>query len=407
MVKFGNSSNSLSFNNELMMPQEEMLEVYKKNQKFKIGIPKEADKNESRIALTPFAVEQLVNNGHQVLIENNAGKEANFSNNEYSECGAKIINKKEVIYQCDIILKVSPLKNDEIDMLKGNQILISSIHIAQQKASYFRKLMQKKITALAFEYIKDNNDCFPIVRSMDEISGSTSILIASEYLSNVHDGKGEMLGGVTGVNSSEVIILGAGTAGEYAARTAHGLGALVKVFDASIFNLRQLQNNIGQRIYTSLLQPRVLSKALRSADVVIGALHYSDNDSPFFVTEEMLSKMKKNSVIIDISIDHGACFETSKVTSHSKPIFVKHDVIHYCVPNLPARVSRTASYAFSNIFAPFLLKLADMGSIKQAIRNDTGIRNGVYLFNGILTKNYIGNKFNIPSQDINLLTLAF
>lgn len=406
-MKYGSTGKSVSFENEFMMPQEEILEKVKKNKRFVIGIPKETDKNESRIGLTPFAVEQLVESGHQVFLEKGAGLKANFTDLEYTECGATIVDKKEEIYQCDIILKIAPLLNEEIDLLKGNQILISSLHIAQQKSTYFRKLMQKKVTALAFEYIKDDNDCFPVVRSMSEIAGSTSILIASEYLSNVHSGKGEMLGGITGVNSSEVIIIGAGTAGEFAARTAHGLGALVKVFDASTYKLRRLQNNIGQRIYTSLIQPRMLAKALRSADVVVGALHYFDNDRPFIVTEEMVRNMKKNSVIVDISIDHGGCFETSKITSHSKPTFTKHNVIHYCVPNIPARVSRTASYAISNFFAPFILSIAGAGSIKQAIKDSSGIRNGVYVYNGILTKHYIGDKFSIPSRDINLLIVAF
>ncbi len=406
-MKYGSTSKSISFENEFMMPQEEVLEKVKKNKKFIIGIPKETDKNESRIGLTPFGVEQLVNNGHKVLLEKDAGIKANFTDLEYTECGATISNNKSDIFQCDIILKISPLQNDEIEALRGNQIIISSLHIAQQKSSYFRKLMHKRVTAMAFEYIKDNDECFPVVRSMSEIAGSTSILIASEYLSNVHSGKGEMLGGITGVNPSEVIILGAGTAGEFAARTAYGLGALVKVFDSSTYKLRRLQDNIGYRIYTSLIQPRIMAKALRSADVVVGALHYFDNDRPFIVTEEMVRNMKKNSVIVDISIDHGGCFETSKITTHSKPTFTKHGVIHYCVSNIPARVSRTASYAISNFFTPFLLNLSRAGSIKQAIKESAGVRNGVYIYNGILTKDYIGNRFNIPSRDINLLIVAF
>ncbi|MFH2094619.1 MAG: alanine dehydrogenase [Bacteroidota bacterium] len=401
------SHEAFSLSGNALLPQEEMLETGKKTQKLVIGIPADTDKNESRMPLTPFAVEQLVNHGHEVFLESKAADKINFTDNDYSETGAFISTSKKEVMQCDIILKVSPLSEEEIEMLRGNQLLITSLHYTIQKEAYFRKLIDKRVTALAFEYIKDENDCFPIVRSMSEIAGSTSILIAAEYLSNVHNGKGEMLGGITGVNSTEVVILGAGTAGEFAARTALGLGALVKVFDTSAHKLRRLQNNIGQRIYTSIMQARVLAKALRSADVVIGAVRFQDDHPRCYATEEMVQNMKKNSVIIDIGIDQGGCFETSRITSHSNPTYMKHGVLHYCVPNIPSRVARTASYAISNIFAPFLIKFAEAGNIRNIIKEDAGIRNGVYLYNGILTKSAIGELFNIPYKDIHLLIAAF
>jgi alanine dehydrogenase len=267
--------------------------------------------------------------------------------------------------------------------------------------------MQKRITALGFEFLKDEYNTFPIVRSMSEISGTTSVLIASEYLSNVHNGKGEMLGGITGVTPTEVVILGTGVAAEYAAQTAIGLGARVKVFDTCIHKLRLMKDHLGQRIYTSTLQPKIIAKALKTADVVIGALDLMDKKHQFLVTEEIIAGMKEGSVIIDLSIDHGGCFETSRLTTHDNPVYVEHGVIHYCVPNVASRVARTASYALSNILSQLLMNLGNSGGITQIIKENTGTRNGIYLFNGILTNNYVGNLFNIPAKDINLLLAAF
>jgi len=407
MTSSKSSLQNFSIRKEGLLPKEEMIETGKKQKQLIIGVPKETDVNESRIALTPLSVKLLVDNGHQVLIEKDAGKVANFFNRDYSEAGAIICDKAEEVYKCDVILKIAPLSNDEILLLKENQIIFSALNLTNQKEENIVNLMSKKPTCFAFDFIKDENNCFPIVRSMSEIAGSTSILIASEYLSNAHGGKGEMLGGITGVNPSEVVILGAGTAAEYAARTALGLGALVKVFDNSIFKLRILQNNLGQRIYTSILQPMVLSNALKTADVVIGALSYLKTGQKFYVTEDVIRTMKNGSVIIDISIDQGGCFETSAITSHNNPVFNKHNVVHYCVPNIASRVARTASYALSNIFTPILLNLSESGGAIAMLKDYSGLRQGVYIFNGILTNNKVGKYFNLSSQDINLLMAAF
>ncbi|MBU0764720.1 MAG: alanine dehydrogenase, partial [Bacteroidetes bacterium] len=395
MVNLGASGGNYALGQkEKLLPQEEMLEVGKQQKELSIGVPKESQEDENRIPITPLAVDLLINNGHKVLIEGNAGKGANFSDHEYSEVGAGIVHSKEEIFKCDIILKTSPFTLEEIEMLQGKQTVFSSVHAKSQPEEYVRKLMQKRITAVAFEYLKDRHGNHPIVRSMSEIGGTTSVLIASEYLSNVHNGKGEMLGGITGVTPTDVIILGSGTAAECAVRTAMGLGARVKVFDTSIHRLRQLQLNIGQRIFTSALQPKVLAKSLRSADVVIGALTLVDTKHGFLVPEDMIRNMKKNSVIIDISIDQGGCFETSELTSHSNPVFIKHGVVHYCVPNIASRVARTASYALSNILSQVLIDIGNAGGLKQLIKEDLGVRSGVYIYNGILTNSFIGALFN-------------
>lgn len=393
---------------ENLMPQEEMLEVGNKKKKLRIGVAKESAADENRVALAPHAVELLVDNGHDIIVEKGAGLEANFTDLMYSEVGGLIIEEKKEIYQCDIIIKVAPLSEIEIDLLKGNQVIISSFQIATQNPEYVQKLLNKRITALGYEYLMDDKeDIFPVVRSMMEISGTTSILIAAEYLSNANNGKGEMLGGISGISPTDVIILGAGTAGEFAARTALGLGATVKVFDCSIHKLRDLQQRLGERIFTSVLQPRVIAKALRTADVAIGALSFEKDIQSFMISEEAVKQMKAHSVIIDLRIDNGGCFETSKITSFTNPVYQKHNVLHYCVPNIPSRVARTASYALSNILGQLILDLGESGGINRLIKYNRGVRAGVYIYNGVLCKQSIGNRFGLPFHDINLLSAAF
>lgn len=389
------------------LPQEEMLEIGKKKQKLVIGIPKENKKHESRVGLTPEAVDILVNNGHEIIIEKGAGLAANYTDTDYSENGAQIVNSKSEVYQCDIILKIAPPTIEEIELFKTNQILLSSLHFPSQSEEYIRKLMQKKVTAISFEGLKDRENCYPVVRSMSEIAGTTSIFIAAEYLSNVHEGKGVLLGGITGITPTEVIILGAGTAAEYAARAALGLGAFIKVFDHSVAKLKRLQTNLSNRLFTSVFHPKVMKKHLKSADIVIGAIHLGDRGPQFLITEEMVKGMKKGAVIIDLSIDQGGCIETSECRNHSNPVYTKFGVIHYCVPNIASRVARTASIALSNVFNPLLLSIADAGGVQRQLKDDLGLRHGVYIYNGILTNSRIGDHFGIPSKDINLLMAAF
>lgn len=401
------SQQQYPFSKEGLMPQEEKLEIAKKQKQLTIGVPREISLYENRVALAPHAVELLVMAGHKVMIQKGAGTEAHFSDLSYSEVGGIIIDTSEEIFKADIILKVAPMTHDEIAMLRGEQVVISSLQIAIQDKEYFHKIIEKKITAIAFEYLKDRkNDVYPVMQLMSEISGSTSVLIAAEYLSNANQGKGEMLGGITGISPTDVVILGAGTAGEFAARTAIGLGAMVKVYDTSIFRLNNLQKNLGNRVYTSILQPRVIQKALRSADVVIGALVIGESPTRFLVSEESVKGMKPDSVIVDISIDQGGCFETSFVTDLGNPVYRKHNIIHYCVPNIPSRVARTASYALSNLFGQILFEVGESGGLTRLIKDDPGLRNGVYAINGILTNENIGNRFGFPSRDINLILMA-
>ena len=392
------------FSKEELLPQAEMLEVKKQKGELFIGLPKETQLSEKRVCLTPDAVGALTANGHRIVIETGAGNGANFSDKEYSEAGAKISYNTEEAFKCNIVLKVAPPTEKEIGFINPQTILISSLQLKTQSKEYFEHLAKKRITAVAFDYIKDELNTYPIVKSLSEIAGTASILIAGELMSGVNKGNGLLFGNIGGVPPTSVVILGAGTVGEYAARTAIGLGARVKVFDNSISKLRKLQHCLTAPIYTSTVQPKSLKKALMRCDVAIGAMR-GKSRSPICVTESMIEKMKEGAIIVDVSIDRGGCFETSNVTTHKEPTFVKHGVIHYCVPNIPSRYARTASVSISNIFTPYLLNIADEGGFENASRYDKSLRNGMYLYHGILTNKAVGDWFDIPFKDINLLLL--
>lgn len=391
-----------------LMPQEEMLEVARGEQSLFIGIPKETALQEKRVALVPDSVALLVSNGHRVVIEKDAGAAANFTDKDYSEAGAEIVYDQKDVYKANIIIKVAPPTLEEIELFDPmqKQVLFSALQITSQPKDCMKELMKKKVTGIAYDFIKDRENVYPIVRSMSEIAGNTSILIAAELLSNANGGHGVMMGGVPGVKPTEVVILGAGGVGEFAARGALGLGANVKIFDDESHKLRRVLNNLGQRVYTSILQPKLLKKAIQSADVVIGALRPKNGRTPCVVTEEMISDMKFGSVIIDVSIDTGGCFETSEVRSHENPIYKKYGVTHYCVPNIASRVSRTASYALSNIFTPLLLDLGAGGGLEKMMHTQYGIKHGVYMYKGILTSKVLGETFGLPYKDIDLLMAA-
>jgi len=389
-----------------LLPQEEKLEVGRKKSSLFIGLPKEISLQENRIAIIPEAVSLLVNNGHRVLVQSGAGKSAHFEDRDFSEAGAEIAETAREVYKADIIMKVSPPTLKEIDLMQPRQSIMSTLQITAQPKDYIKHLISKKISALAFDTIMDEDGIFPVIRSMGEIAGNTSVLIAAELLSNANKGKGLMLGGIAGVPASEIIILGAGTVGEFAARAALGLGATIKVFDNSLYKLRRMQNDLGVRVFTSIMQPDVLARELKTADVVIGAIRTPGNRTPCVITEEMVKEMQLGSVLIDVSIDHGGCSETSRRTDHKNPIYSEYGVIHYCVPNIASRVARTASNALSNIFAPILLQMGESGGFDQMIKDKQGLRHGAYLYKGILTDKMIGEVLNIPYKDIELLVAA-
>jgi len=390
------------FTRQQLLPQEEMLEVARQRSDLFIGMPKETSFQERRICLTPDAIASLTAHGHRVMMESGAGLTASYTDKEYSDAGAEITHDTKKVFGCPVILKVEPPTVKEIEMMNPETLLISALQLKTQRKEFFEALETKKITALAFEFIRDEDGSYPAVKSLSEIAGTASILIASELMISQKLGKGLLFGNITGVPPTEVVILGAGTAAEFAAKTALGLGASVKVFDNSINKLRRLQNNLNQRIFTSTIQEKAILKALMRCDVAIGAMRGKDR-SPVIVSETMVERMKRGAVIIDISIDTGGCFETSEVTTHEKPTFVKHNVTHYCVPNIPSRYSKTASLSISNIISPFLLQMADDGGIESAIRCNAGLKHGIYFYHGRLTNSSIAEWFDLGYTDINLI----
>lgn len=398
----GNGGFYTPFSRQELIPKEERLEVKLREGSLSIGIPKESHQQEKRISLTPEAVQVLVANGHEITVESGAGLDANLTDQEYSEAGATISYNSKEVFSKPIVLKVSPLTDVEIDLLTPNAFLLSTVQINTQKKSYFEKLSAKKVTAIGFEFIKDSHDQLPVVRLLSEIAGTTSVLLAGELLANTNGGNGVLMGGIAGVRPTEIVILGAGTVGEYASRAALGLGANIRVFDQSLSRLRRLQTGLGVRVSTSMLDPKELEKSLMRCDVAIGALR-GNGRTPCVVSEKMVQKMKPGTVIIDLSIDNGGCFETSEITTHTQPIIIKHDVIHYAVPNITSRVARTSSKALSNFFMPYLLTIAKDGGFERVIKNDSGLRSGIYLYHGLLTKKRISDWFDLPFHDINLL----
>ncbi len=383
---------------------EETLEYTPQKKSIFIGIPKENSFQENRIALTPQAVTILINNGNRVVIESQAGIASSFTDNEYSEAGAQIAYDKKEVFNADLILKTAPISEEESELLKKDQIIFSPIHIPSLSKKQLEIFLEKKIIAIALGQIKDDAGNFPIVRSMSQIAGVHSVQIASKYLSNVQGGKGILMGGIAGVPPANVVIIGAGMVGEYAVRTALGCGAQLKVFDNSIYRLMRLQRTVGQTVFTSVIDPLILSKALEEADIAIGALKPQKGLAPLVVTESMVQRMKSGSVIIDVSIDNGGCFETSELTTHENPVFVKHDVIHYCVPNIASAVSNTASQAISNILMPLILSFSDsVGGSDSIINNKPGLISATYIYKGKLTSKVLSKKFNMKFIDLNLI----
>ena len=382
---------------------EETLDIKPLGAKLQIGIPKETAFQENRIALSPEAVGVLVSNGNEVSIEHLAGEGSHYSDADYSEAGARIVFDRHEIYKCPILVKSAPIVSEDLPLLQLNQIIISPIHYSALQQEDIQKMMEKKITALSFENFKDASGTYPIVRSMSEIAGSAVMLIAAQYLSSFNKGKGVLLGGISGIPPTKVVIVGAGIVGESATRNALALGASVKVFDNDIYKLKQLQNNLGQRVWTSVLEPKILAKQLKTCEVAVGALSNEYGRAPVVVTEEMVAAMRPGSIIIDVAIDRGGCFETSELTSHEKPTFVKHGVIHYGVPNIPSGFARTASQAISNVLMPLMLTISDEGGLDEMLWHDVNVREGIYLFKGALTDFYISQKFDLKYTDLNLL----
>ncbi len=382
---------------------EETLDIKPKGAKLHIGIPKETAFQENRIALTPDGVGVLVSNGHEVIIESTAGAGSKYTDKDYSEAGAKIDYDRKEVFKAPILVKSAPIVEEDLSLIQDNQTIISPIHLSAMKGEYLEKMMEKKITALSFENLKDDSGTYPIVRSMSEIAGGAVMLIAGQYLGSSNNGKGVLLGGISGIPPTKVIIIGAGVVGEFATRTALALGASVKVFDNNVYRLKRLQNNLGVRVWTSVIEPKIIAKQLKTCEVAVGAVSSEFGRTPIMVSEDMVAAMRPGSVIIDVSIDRGGCFETSQITSHQRPTFIKHDVIHYCVPNIPSGFARTASQAINNVLTPLLISVSDEGGMEEMVWHNFNLRNGIYMFKGHMTDIYLSQRFDLKYTDLNLL----
>ncbi|EMS33018.1 Alanine dehydrogenase [Mariniradius saccharolyticus AK6] len=389
-----------------IFPREAMAKVKEAKRSLLIGMPTETAAQEKRVILTPDAVALLINNGMEVMVETGAGAQSKFSDKEYSDAGAKIVYSAKEAFDAEVVVKVEPPVVEEIEFMRPGSCLISALQLGKQNADFIHALNSKRITAVAYEFLEDKVGGMPVIRAMSEIAGSTVMLIASEYLSAVNNGKGLLLGGVTGVPPTQVVIVGAGTVAEYASRTALGLGANIKVFDNHIYKLRRIKQLLGQQVFTSTIDNYTIAKAIKEADVVIGAMRAEKGKNKMVVTEEMVASMMPGSVIIDVSIDQGGCIETSEMTSHDNPTFQKYGVIHYCVPNIASRVSRTASVALSNIFTPILLQMADLGGAEEMVFNYKWFMKGVYTYRGSLTNAYLARKFSMTHKELLLLLAA-
>ena len=390
-----------------LFPEECLLREITRQPRLSIGIPKENALKETRLALTPEGVAIVTEEGHSVYVQRGAGEPMMYSDLQYSEAGAYMVDSAAEVFGADIIFKIAPPTIDELNLMHDHSTILSMLQLSNLSADCIKLMLQKKMTAIAYELIRDEQKAFPVVSSISEIEGNTAIAVAAELMSNERGGKGLLLGGVAGITPTEVLILGAGITGSVAARAALALGAQVKVFDHDINKLRKIQHYLGQQVFTSVIHPTVLFKALASADAVIGNLRYINGSERFMVSEDLVKTMKSGAIIIDMSVDQGGCFETSECRTLQNPVFEKHGIIHYCVPNISARVARTSSMALSNIFAPIILKIGNSGSVKSAIAESSGFRHGAYIYSGMLVNRLIGDYYGLTSNDIGLLMVGY
>jgi len=390
-----------------LFPEECLLREIVSKPRLSVGIPREDPLTETRLALTPEGVAIVAEEGHSVYVQRGAGEPMSYSDLQYADAGAFLVDNDAEVFGADLVLKIAPPTEKQLLLMPNHSTIFSMLQLSNFTSECIRIMMKKKMNAVAYELIKDEQKAFPVVSSISEIEGGTAIALAAELMSNERGGKGILLGGVAGISPTEVLILGAGITGSVAARTALALGAQVKIFDHDINKLRKIQHYLGQQVFTSVIHPNVLIKALASADAVIGNLRYINDNERFMVSEDLVKTMKQGSIVIDMSVDQGGCFETSECRTLQNPMFEKYGVIHYCIPNISSRVARTSSMALSNIFAPMLLKIGKSGSVRSAVAESSGFRNGAYVFGGVLVNRLIGNYFNIPSNDIGLILAGY
>ncbi len=367
-----------------------------------IGIVKEQYEWEYRVPLTPSGVHSLVDLGAKVYIEKDAGGSGRFNDEEFEEAGASIVYRpEEAVGRADLLLKVTRPTIDELDMLREGQTVFSFLHLPVAGKSYLKKLISKKIVSIGFELVEDRST-LPILHSMSEIAGAMAVQVASRYLETTQGGRGVMLGGIAGVPPAAVVILGAGVVGMTAAQEALGAGAQVIMLDIDVKRLRDMEHIFQRRITTAVANKYNLSRAVQYADVFIGAILIKGERAPIVVTEDMVKTMKSGAVIVDVSIDQGGCVETSRPTTFVEPVYVLHDVIHYCVPNMPAAVARMATTGLNNALLPYLEQIVRNG-LHKTLLDISGFQKGVCTFNGRCTNEQLAVKYEYDYSPVGKL----
>lgn len=365
-----------------------------------VGILKELPNQERRVALTPAGVQALVSVGSHVYIERDAGNASHFSNEEYQAVGGTIVYTSDEIFgRSDLVLKISSPSEEECRRIEESCTIFSFLHLAIAKTKLIDLLLARRVCAIGYELIEDDRGDLPILQVMSEIAGQMSTQIAGRFLESSNNGRGIVMGGITGIPPATVVIIGAGTVGSAATRMALGAGAEVIVLDKELSRLRALEQRFNYRIVTALMNDYNLKKALQFADVVVGAVLIKGERAPHVVSEPMVRGMKPGSLIIDISIDQGGCIATSRPTTLENPTYVLHDVIHYCVPNIPANAARTATYGLTNALLPFLLEIAQNGT-EHTIHDNPGLARGVCTYEGECTNEAIARRFEMAWRTI-------
>ncbi len=366
-----------------------------------IGVPKEIKNNENRVGMVPSGVKALKDHGHTVLVQSNAGAGIGITNDDYMKAGATIIETpKEVFTKADMIVKVKEPLPEEYSLLREGQILYTYLHLAPA-LQLTKALMERKVTAVAYETIQPEDGSLPLLTPMSEVAGRMSTQIGAHLLEKASGGKGVLLGGVPGVPRAKVTILGGGVSGINAARIAAGMNAQVSILDVSAKRLEYLDHIFGGTIQTLFSNYENIEKSVCEADLVIGAVLIAGAKAPKLVTKEHISQMSPGSVVVDIAIDQGGCVETIKTTSHDNPTYTVNGVIHYAVPNMPGAVARTSTYALTNVTLKYALMLADMG-FKDAIAKDPALYKGVNVYNGKVSYLQVAKDLGLPYEAVKL-----
>jgi len=364
-----------------------------------IGVPKEIKNNENRVAITPAGVKAFNQAGHQVLVQKSAGIGSGIEDNEYAKAGATIINTAEEVFKkAEMIIKVKEPLSSEYNLLRPGQILYTYLHFASS-FELTKAMMERKIVGIAYETVQTEDGYLPLLAPMSEVAGKMAAHIAAYYLALPYGGRGVLMGGVPGVNPAKVVVIGGGTVGTCAAKVAAGIGAKVTLLDISIKRLRYLDDVLPKNINLLVSNQHNIEEEAKDADAVIGAVLIPGAEAPKLMTEEMVKKMKPNSVIVDVAIDQGGCIETSRPTSHSEPVYKVHNVLHYCVTNMPGAFARTSTFALTNATLPYGLEIANKG-YKKALRENKALAKGLNVIDGKITYEPVAKAFNLKYYPI-------